>query len=82
MEFRYHNGQDRLRTFILEPWAEEYEVPPGSDLRVKIRYGHPGTLESDDAHEYFTIWLWSGCQAEVEVDGRVVSSAATEIKSP
>jgi len=54
---------------ILEPWAEEFTVPPGSVVSIMIFYKELGLLETAIGPNYFTIWLWAGCRAEVSLDG-------------
>jgi hypothetical protein len=82
LEFSYKNSRDVPRTFILEPWAEEFIVPPGARLVVNIRFDRPSDFESEETADYFVLWLWSGCQAEVILDGTIVSSTALDLKIP
>jgi hypothetical protein len=54
---------------ILEPWAEEFTVPPKSVLSIAIFHTKVGSLETAIGPNYFSIWLWGGCRAEVSLDG-------------
>jgi hypothetical protein len=65
--FFFNNGTPI--TFILEPWAEEFSIGAGSKLSLKIVYKRLGSFETELTPEFFVVWLWAGCQAQVAVDG-------------
>lgn len=76
MTFNFGNKTTARIVIWLEPWAEEIPVDPGSELVLKIHYVDVDTIETEQTAEFFVIWLWRGCRAQVLVDGedRTVSS--------
>ena len=60
----------RAQSSPVEPWAEEFVVPPDSVLSIIIFYAELGLLETAISPNYFTMGLWAGCRAEVSLDGK------------
>ena len=54
---------------IIEPWAEEFNLEPGSKLILKAISDEEGRFEIEVSLGDLSIWLWSGCRAEVALDG-------------
>ncbi len=46
--------------FYLEPWGEEYEMPPGAVFQVVARGPQGDALEVAIADEQITVWGWPG----------------------
>jgi hypothetical protein len=69
LEFSFRNRQSKPVIVIVEPWAEEFDVPDGSDLSIAISHTNIGALETEITQQYFIVWAWSGCRAKVSVDG-------------
>jgi hypothetical protein len=67
---------------ILEPWAEEFILGPGSTLSINIFCTEFGLLETETSPEYFTIWLWNGCRAQVFLDGDDQTPRSFRIPAP
>ena len=70
MKYIFHNNKSNSTVVIVEPWAEEFAVDPGSVLHLEISYAKIGILETAISQEYFTLWLWAGCRVEVFLDGK------------
>ena len=67
-EFQFTNNDDPI-TLIIEPWAEEFQIPTGSTVVMKIKYRVLDNIETELTPKYFVVWLWCGCQVEVLIDG-------------
>lgn len=44
----------------IEPWGEEYAMPPGTLFRIIAYADEPGALEITAAEDYVAVWAWSG----------------------
>jgi hypothetical protein len=82
MKYTFQNTTSAHTVVIVEPWAEEFTVPPGSVLSIDISSTVAGTLETVMSDKYFVVWLWSGCRAEVSLDGKDQTSSASSISVP
>ena len=69
LEYRIHNKNPEPLTVIVEPWAEEVTLSPGSSLSLKILYDKEGLLEVETDPNYFTVWLWGGCRVKLALNG-------------
>jgi hypothetical protein len=62
-------------TVRLEPWGEEYSVPPGAVL--VLRFEGPATEPSFDitwARDQVTFGCaWAGAQCSLSVDGQIIA---------
>jgi hypothetical protein len=67
--YTFRNQNPNPIIVIIEPWAEEFVVPPGSVLSIIIFYTKLGLLETAISPNYFTVGLWAGCRARVALDG-------------
>jgi len=67
---------------IIEPWAEEFTVRPGSTLLVTISHESMGLLEIVTGPGWLTIWLWSGCRAKVCLDDKDQTPGSMSIPAP
>ena len=70
LKYTFSNQDPNPIIVILEPWAEEFTVPPGSVLSIIVFYTKLGLLETAISPNYFTVGLWAGCRAEVSLDGK------------
>ena len=68
-KYAFSNQNPGPITVIVEPWAEEFIVPPDSVLSITVFYTELGLLETAIGPDYFTVGLWAGCRAEVFLDG-------------
>ncbi len=70
--------------FWLEPWAEEYEVPPGSTLKLHYECIKPTMLypEVEITETLIVWWFGSGCRVRVYVNEEEVTAASWKIPSP
>lgn len=70
---RFSNMLDRSIEFVIEPWGNSFDIPPGA--RFAVHY--PAPIERDDtSHTEFHLELirfWcQGNEISVEVNGAVV----------
>ncbi len=56
--------------FALEPWGEEYTLPPEMTLEVTARGPEGGALEVELAADGVTVWGWAGSVVTLSQDGR------------
>jgi len=70
MKYIFQNRTAAPIIVIVEPWAEEFSVPPDSVLSIEISFSELGNLETVMDGKYFTMWLWAGCRAAVSLDGK------------
>ena len=69
-------------TVIVEPWAEEIVVSPGSSLVLKIFYDSEGLMEVVTDPDYLTVGLWTGCRVTLAVNGEKLTLPSLLIPSP
>ncbi len=55
---RLVNSRDVAIKFYLEPWGEEYEMPPGAVFHVEARGPQGDALEVAIADQQITVWGW------------------------
>ena len=60
MVTRVINSREAPITFQLEPWGEEYEMPPGAIFQVMAHGPRGDALEVDIADGQITVWGWPG----------------------
>jgi hypothetical protein len=82
INYQFHNNLPNKITFIVEPWAEEFAIPPNSTLNLSIYCDQIGLMETSVSKDYFTIWLWAGCRAEVALDGKDQTPPSLAIPAP
>jgi hypothetical protein len=70
IKYNFRNDSSDAIIVIIEPWAEEFSVDPGSILSMNILFAKIGLLETAVSPKYFTLWLWAGCRVEVCLDGK------------
>ena len=57
---RLTNSRPDAIRFSLEPWGEEYTLPPETTLEVTARGPEGGVLEVDIGVDGVTAWGWAG----------------------
>ncbi|TIX46529.1 MAG: hypothetical protein E5V36_00925 [Mesorhizobium sp.] len=67
--FDFYNGGSSDVVFIVEPWADEFNVPAKSKAELYIMFTSLGKIETSISDGFFTIWLWEGCHAKLLIDG-------------
>ena len=82
MKYVFQNRTAAPITCIVEPWAEEFTVPPGFVLAIEISSPEFGLLETAMDATYFAIWLWAGCRAAVSLDGTRQARPSLSIPVP
>ena len=70
LRYVFRNNYPAIMSLVIEPWAEEFEIPAGSSVLLAIYYRTVGTIETSIDSNYFTIWLWGGCRVEISIDGQ------------
>ena len=63
------NSKEKDLLLCLEPWGDQYVMPPGASFRVLIRGPRDGDLEVDYAENQITIYGWSGSVISVLHNG-------------
>jgi hypothetical protein len=68
----------------LEPWAEEFEVPPGSTADLHFIGGLPGghPVENVSEAEGIVFWASAGQTVRVSIDGILQESGSTSVPVP
>ena len=79
LTYRFQNNNEEKLTVIIEPWAEEFDVPPKSILGLSIAYDRPGLIDTEINPKYFVIWLWAGCCVQVSLDGKDLPTGSLTI---
>lgn len=73
---RLTNSRPDAIRFSLEPWGEEYTLPPETTLEVTARGPEGGVLEVDIGVDGVTAWGWAGSTATLSRDGRTLGPEA------
>ncbi|MBV9199388.1 MAG: hypothetical protein JOY83_06545 [Alphaproteobacteria bacterium] len=83
MKYIFRNETSASMTVIIEPWAEEFDVPPTSVLSMEISAPEFGLLETTMDDKYFAMWLWPGSRVvAVSVDGKDQMRSSLSIMPP
>jgi hypothetical protein len=74
------NSRPHTMKFWLEPWAEEFEVPSGSKIKIICRSPAEGDInhELDITPELFTFYAPPGSLARVYINNEDVTSPASD----
>jgi hypothetical protein len=77
-----HTIQNNLKTnlsFWLEPWAEQFDIPPGSTLRLlcDCAIADNAAPHVEVTPEFLTYWFGSKCRIRVWLDDQEVTSPAS-----
>lgn len=64
------NSRSGTIPFYLEPWGEEYTMPPGATFEVLARGPGGGALEVTIAEDHIAVWGWAGSVASLSHDGK------------
>jgi hypothetical protein len=66
---RLVNLRSTSTTFLLEPWGEEYAMPPGAAFVLVARGPEKGFPEIEFSDDHITVSAWSGSIATIYHDG-------------
>ena len=81
--YKFFNRADsNICLLIIEPWAEEYKISPGSEVVVTVTYSGPGIMELEIGEVTISMWLWQSCTASVSVNGERKLSRSMSVESP
>jgi hypothetical protein len=69
MEWVFRNTSTGTVDIVVEPWAEQFDVKVDEYLSLRIFSQKDGNPEFEIGSGIVSIWLWSGCRAEVSVNG-------------
>ncbi len=72
---------DRL-VVVVEPWAEEYDIPGGATIQLRFHGPSVGFPELEYADRKLTIYGWPGSSFSVFRDGVEISHGAGSISAP
>ena len=73
---RLTNSRSATIRFYLEPWGEEYPMPPGATFEAVARGPDGGTLELDLAEDGVAVWGWAGSVVAVSHNGATLGADA------
>jgi hypothetical protein len=65
---RVVNSRSTALTLRMEPWGDEYQVPPGASYLISVESHSQGVLEIVCANDAIEVWAWSGSTAAVTCD--------------
>jgi hypothetical protein len=82
LKYVIHNKNPTSMVVIIEPWAEELNVPSNSTLEISVIYSKIGPIETTINERYTVVWLWSGCRATVSLDGQDCTPRSLDIPAP
>ena len=82
LEYTFRNQELHQIIFIIEPWAEEVTVPPGSTVSLTIFHTKPGLIETSLTPDYFTIWLWGSCTVTAYLDQKELVMPSLAVPAP
>src|SRR5687767_12919999 len=78
---RFTNGAPNHLRFVLEPWGDVYNFPPGTEMAVHFsadRAGEPEVVVGDGAIE---VYGWTGCIVDILQDGTEPEQVDTTLSS-
>ncbi len=80
--YKLQNKLGQNVNVVLEPWGEEFILPPMAVLIIDIIPTREGILETWLEEGVFTIWLWAGCRAVVYINGGKQVGPSLDIPVP
>ena len=72
----FKNDRTTPLTFVLEPWGEEYTMPPQSEVRVEFSGPEAHWPLIEWGEDIITVYGWSGSTARVFMDGQELGAGA------
>lgn len=76
------NSQSTTLNIVIEPWATEINLSPGSILDVMISYKYDGYPYVSLHDELVEIYLWSGCTCRLLIDNVEVADPGLQLPHP
>jgi hypothetical protein len=73
LEYIIHNKTPEPVTVIVELWAEEIVLSPGSSLLLTILYDREGVMEVEIDPKHYVVWLWGGCRVKLALNGEALN---------
>jgi len=70
-----NSHQVELR-FDLEPWGEQYRLPPGEVVVVIAKSSLPGAFEIDISKDVVTVFGWVGSTVQVFQGGKEIGGSS------
>src|SRR3954468_14447684 len=74
-------GPDKLLVW-LEPWAEEFEVPGGSTIVLRVTEQESSAVEIESRPDHIVVWASAGQTARVYIDDHIQESASASFPVP
>jgi hypothetical protein len=62
------NARDASLLLRVEPWADEYELPPHGSRTIQVTGPDPAELEISIEDDVITVWGWTGSILEAGDD--------------
>ncbi len=69
MEWIFRNTSSSKIDIVVEPWAEQFSVDVEEVLSLRVFPQKDGNPEFEVGSGIVSVWLWSGCRAEVSLNG-------------
>ena len=82
LAFTRRNDGHRSLSLWLEPWCDEFDLPPGSTVELFLRGSPGGLLEIEEAPKQVTVWAPSGSLVDIYIDGHLKESGSSSILVP
>jgi putative heme iron utilization protein len=81
IEYRLTNSMKLDRIIIIEPWAEEFALAPGSKMTLLCTFddAFEKIMDVQQGDNYFALWFWQSCKVNVTIDGVLQDTASSEI---
>lgn len=68
--FKYVNNRSKPIDFILEPWAEEYQILPQQEIMIIGTFeNHDAFCQLDDDDSCVVFFAWEHSLVKVYIDG-------------
>ena len=80
-KYKFSNERKSKIIAIIEPWAEEFDLPANSILEIDILSERHGSVETELTERYLVVELWGGCRVEVLIDGITQDRSSLNIPS-
>jgi hypothetical protein len=75
---RLANSRKVATKFHLEPWGDQFEMPPGAAFDVVAKGPEGGILEVESADDHIVVWGWPGSVLRVFYEGNELTVGMSE----
>jgi hypothetical protein len=78
----FFNSNEKGATLIVEPWPEEFDLPPNKLIALEITSPAPGVPQLELRDQFLICYIWAGSTAAIFIDGVCVSEGKMQIPVP